>query len=370
MDSRLITVAIHTCDHAQAMRRLLEREGIEVTLQNVNLESPVVSSGIRVRIHEADLPLALRIIENVEAFSPRKDSPADGGNEILIPVDFSEYSFNALCTGARMAFNHNMAVRILHSYIEPLDTPGAQLSDALTFDLTDNNAREQVRRTAETAMKNLVERFRSLVKAGQAPSVPIHTTIVEGVPEDAIVEYAREESPFMLVMGTRSYQRKERELIGSVTAQVIDDCRRTVFAIPENVESFNPAEITEVLFLTELDQSDILVMDSLFRVFPRMAPKVTVAYLPQKRKLYGNQTKAVDSLIDYFRQHIPDATFEKADINVLTAASDVERLRHIHNYQLMVVPNKRKSSLRRFFNPGLAHKIIFRADIPMLIITV
>ena len=66
--TRLITVAIHTYDKAVALRSLLESEGIKVTLQNVNLEHPTVSSGIRVRILESDLPLALRIIENHEIF--------------------------------------------------------------------------------------------------------------------------------------------------------------------------------------------------------------------------------------------------------------------------------------------------------------
>ncbi|MDE6368131.1 MAG: DUF2007 domain-containing protein, partial [Muribaculaceae bacterium] len=66
--SRLITVAIHTYDKAVALRSLLESEGIEVSLQNIHTEHPQVPTGIRVRIHESDLPLALRIIENREIF--------------------------------------------------------------------------------------------------------------------------------------------------------------------------------------------------------------------------------------------------------------------------------------------------------------
>lgn len=65
---RLITVAIHTYEKASALRNLLESEGVPAVLQNVNLTQPVVSSGVRVRIRETDLPLALRIIENSEVF--------------------------------------------------------------------------------------------------------------------------------------------------------------------------------------------------------------------------------------------------------------------------------------------------------------
>ena len=60
--ARYITVAIHTYEKAIALRRQLENEGIAVELNNVNLEVSGFSSGVRVRIPETDLPLALRII--------------------------------------------------------------------------------------------------------------------------------------------------------------------------------------------------------------------------------------------------------------------------------------------------------------------
>ena len=68
MDDRLITIAIHTYERALELKSLLESEGIEAVLQNVNLSSPIISSGVRVRIKEHDLPAALRIIENREIF--------------------------------------------------------------------------------------------------------------------------------------------------------------------------------------------------------------------------------------------------------------------------------------------------------------
>lgn len=66
--NRLITIAIHTVEKALPLKNLLEREGIYVELNNVNLASPTVAAGVRIRIKESDLPLALRIIENIEIF--------------------------------------------------------------------------------------------------------------------------------------------------------------------------------------------------------------------------------------------------------------------------------------------------------------
>lgn len=42
-DDRLITIAIHTFEYANSVKSILENEGIDVVLQNVNLENPAVS---------------------------------------------------------------------------------------------------------------------------------------------------------------------------------------------------------------------------------------------------------------------------------------------------------------------------------------
>ena len=67
-EDRLITVAIYTYEKAQIIKGILENEGIPVAIQNVNLIQPVVSSGVRIRIRENDLPLALKILENSPVF--------------------------------------------------------------------------------------------------------------------------------------------------------------------------------------------------------------------------------------------------------------------------------------------------------------
>ena len=50
MEDRLVTLAIHTYEKAVILKSILETEGIEVYIQNVNQIQPVVSAGVRVRI--------------------------------------------------------------------------------------------------------------------------------------------------------------------------------------------------------------------------------------------------------------------------------------------------------------------------------
>ena len=61
MEEKLVTLAILTYTKAQILKNVLENEGIETYIHNVNQIQPVVSSGVRLRIKESDLPRALKI---------------------------------------------------------------------------------------------------------------------------------------------------------------------------------------------------------------------------------------------------------------------------------------------------------------------
>ena len=56
MEDKLVTLAILTYTKAQILKNVLENEGIETYIHNVNQIQPVVSSGVRLRIKESDLP--------------------------------------------------------------------------------------------------------------------------------------------------------------------------------------------------------------------------------------------------------------------------------------------------------------------------
>ena len=74
MEDKLVTLAIHTFEKAQILKTILETEGIEVYIHNVNQIQFVVSAGARVRISgRVILPHALRIIEDNKWFEEPKE---------------------------------------------------------------------------------------------------------------------------------------------------------------------------------------------------------------------------------------------------------------------------------------------------------
>lgn len=373
--TRLITVAIHTYDKAVALRSLLESEGIKVTLQNVNLEHPTVSSGIRVRILESDLPLALRIIENHEIFvSPENQTDKSDTHYILVPVDFSEFSSTIIKVAAAFASVHKASLILLHSFIDPyISGEGLQLTDSLTYDIIDADARHQISDSAKKSMDEFARCIREKMKSGEIQAVKFKTEVIEGVPEDTIGAYAKAHPPLMTIMGTRGADQKGKDMIGSVAAEVLDSARHPVLSIPQPAPLGIHPSGKNILFFCSADQDDILAMDTLLRLFPETKASVTLVVVPSRRRWLSKERpqSAIEALTDYFRKNYGRFEFNIVQTDTNHAVYDVTQLESLHRYDLIVVPNKKKLNvLGRIFHPSLAHRLIFSADIPMLMLPV
>lgn len=370
-EERLITVAIHTYEKAIMLKTLLESEGIDVALQNVNLLQPVVSSGVRVRIKERDLPLALRIIENAEIFtSPIEQRTAKKVASALVPTDFSDYSSRAASIGFEIAHKLKADVVFLHSYIDPFRTGNLQLTDAFSYDSIDDEEQARVESEVNGLMHDFTNKVRDKIKNGDIPPVKFSSIIAEGVPEETIIEYTRTNPTSIIVMGTRGRGKKEKEMIGSVTAEVLDSCRIPAFTVPESTTLMSVKSIKDIIFFSNLEQEDILALDTFYRLFPAATFNVTIVHIPGKKERNNTHDKAITSLLTYCREHYKQYTFEVKEVKLQSIVDDFNAISAQQPINLIVVPNKKKNIFARLFNPSLAHKLLFHADIPMMVIPV
>lgn len=369
-DSRLITVAIHTFNRATMVKNLLETEGVEVSLQNVNLTEPSVSSGVRIRIHEDDLPLALRIIENAEIFTSPSAHDLDSTPPILVPTDFSDYSERAAHIAFDIAHRLGASITFLHSYIDPSQSGHLQLSDALTYDPLDTEERIRLEEDQKRLTALFTNKFRQGIKQGSVPPVKFTSEVVEGVPEDTILEYAKLNNPPLIVMGTRAAVKKEKDLIGSVTAEVLDSCRVPAFTIPEMMSLDDIRRIHNIMLFSSLEQSDILALDAFYRLFPGSDFICTIVCVPGRRQSNANTVQEVKAMLEYCGSHYPNYTFELRMFTNENAFDGFTKLIDEGRAEMMIVPNRKKNIFARLFNPGLAHKLVFHADIPMMVVPV
>ncbi len=356
---RLITLAIHTYDHALRLKAQLQSEGIDVTLQNVNLQNPTIAPGVRVRIHEHDLPLALRIIENPQIFSPQTQTT---NHPIIVPVDFAPHTANAIDIAFHLAAYHHTDIHLIHTYLDP-DPTNIQLTPTLTLDNTNNDLREKIRNQAQQQLQHLKQTLLTKIKNSQLPPVKITTQVLEGVPEDTITDYARTTPPYLTVMATRSAQQKKQQQIGSVTAEIIDKCAFSVLTVPDGTTP--KADPQNINILLNLEDQDILAIDTLARIITTPNPTITLIPAPQRRRSIlpdrDHTPQTLQNIITYCQQNHPGYTFTTNTKPTSQAITGTD---------LLVIPNKKKNSLARLLNPGLAHQILIDSDTPMLVIPI
>lgn len=371
MQDSLITVAIHTLRYACSLKSILEKEGVKVTLQNVNLTNPEVAAGVRVRINERDLPVALRIIENPDVFTRPEDLAVDDQTFILVPTDFSKHSVKACDIAFRLAHSQGSGIRLLHSFLDPIYSRRSQLNDNLTFD--DDKAHDEAT-SAETAqaeqcMQKLESSIVNNIKDGKLPAVKFSHEILEGIPEDSINQYARAHHPLLIVMGTRNVDDKARDLVGSVAAEVLDTCRYPVLTVPERCGITASGDLSGIMFFSNFDQQDILAIDNMFRLLPAQAFNICLVKLPSK-KFSGNVESSLNRLKEYCTKHYPIHNFSVDAMEIDSVEDDFRRILEEHSIDLIAVPNKKKNMFARFFNPGVAHRLLFQTDMPMLVIPI
>lgn len=371
--NRLITIAIHTYEKALPVKSLLEREGVYVELNNVNLASPTVSAGVRIRIKESDLPLALRIIENIEIFDISANGNPRNFGTVLLPTDFSLHSDKAARLAFQVADRLGCSIDILHSFIAPDSPHGGQMTDSYNYELSDMEEMRSLEDDAKKRMEDYASKIREWIKSGEVPAVKFATMVTEGIPEDAILGYARENKPHLIVMGTRGADKKEAELIGSVTAEVLDSCRIPAFTVPENIDVKSLVGLKRVAFICNLDQEDMIALDTLYRLFPDQSLDVMLIHIPGRRERvsYESKTdKAQLNLLNYCREHFQGCCFDMRTVRLDALIDDFKTIMQEAPFNLICVPNKKRNVFARVFNPSIAHKILFRADIPMMVIPV
>ena len=366
--NKLITIAIHTYEKAVILKTLLEKEGIKAVLHNVNLIQPVVSSGVRVRIHEEDLPLALKIIESSSILKHSGEETL-GGNTVLVPVDFSEYSDKACAIGFDFAYRLGGEVVLFHTFLDqkyagifPLD------SDEYESNPKEVASRAEVERCANEKMDNLKDEIKHRITEGHIPDVEFTSIVTEGVPENEIIDYSKEIRPVVIVMGTRGKNKKEADLMGSVTAEVLDADKYPVFTVPENMTLSHIDEISNVIFFSNLRRQDLLSFDVFARLFNKQDMNVTIVPIVEKNET--EVTEGLDALLRYCNQHYRLYKFKTKVIDESSFIEDFNEFVKSSKVDLIVIPNKKKNIFTRLFKPSVAHKMLFHYDTAMLVVPV
>lgn len=363
--NNFITLALHSPSAALKLKKTLEFHGIKVVLKNITLNSNDTEA-VQVCIPEESIPLGLKILEsgqlNLNPLSVIKMSGM--GDSLIIPIDFSDSSMRAIKVGFFLASKLSVKPVILHVYSDPLYNMANPFGNAFTDDTFEESieARDLLK-IVNSRMEKLCALVKDKINNNLLPDIQFSTEIIEGIPEKGILEYSRSVRPVLIVMSTRGIDKKESDLIGSVTAEVIDACKFPVLTVPDNYKIRGVENIKNVLFICSLTRFDLITLRGLMRTFDYPSCNF---YLVPSHDIKTKALEDMENLKQYLSKLYPTANFTLQNFNNHNFDGDIKKLLENNNIQLIIAPNKKSSALTRFFRPTLAHKILFEKDIPIL----
>ena len=369
-DNRLVTVAIHTYEKAQILKTILESEGIESVIHGINLIEPSIPGSVRVRIKEIDLQRALRVIEQVDFTSKTAEDveeTEETNKEILIPVDFSDYTLLTCEFGFKLANDLKCSVKLMHAFFTPFYPAAMPFSDAFTLPATDKDLYHDVRKETESEMKALNTKIDEYISTGYFPKVTYTSVLTEGLPEEEIISYSRKMKPSAIVMGTKGKNAKELDLIGSVTAEVMDGCKTPIFAVPEDAKVRNISEINRLVFLTNFQEREFKALEIMMKFFKTYPTKLFLAHIAKKDDVW-NEIK-LSGFKNYLSEKYPQLDTEYRLIDPLANLEEsLENFVEENSIDMISLSSSRRNIFARMFNPGIARRMLFHSDTPILVI--
>ena len=370
-EDKLVTVAIHSYEKGVILKSILESEGIPAVIHGVSIIQPTAPGNVRIRINESDLPRALTIIEQVD-FTSHVESEEDIEsvklkNEILIPVDFSNYTMRTCEFGFNLANDINCKVMLLHSFYTPSYPMAVPFGDAFAIQTSDRDYYKDIKEKMESEMKSLIDKIKAKISNNEIPDVEFSHILLEGLPEEEIISYSKKQRPRAIVMGTRGSNAKDLDLIGSVTAEVIDGSRTPIFAIPENSKDMDIATIKNIGFLTNFREREFKAFDIMMNFFNPYPVTIHLAHMTRKGdvwdeiKLSGTQK--------YLKEQYPDLDikFQLLDRNKQLEMV-LEDFVKESDIDLIAMSSSRRGLFTRIFNPGIARRMLFHSDTPLLVV--
>lgn len=368
MEKKLITLAIHTRGKADVLKQLLERNGIEVFLEEVENEKSPGNAGFYVRIDEINLTRALVIVEENNLFSYNDQQTYkidDGRKRILVAVDFSDYSFNACQIAFHIAKQIDAKVKILHVYHNVYFPSSLPFADTLKSK-NDVGLLDKVRKQ----MLDLCCEIDQRIRDDEFPSVNYSYSIREGIVEEEIENFVKEYKPTLLVVGTKGKDNNDSRMLGNVTADIIEMTNVPVLAVPEKSFDHYKSGIKHIAFLTNFQERDMVSFDMLVKIIQPMDDvKITLIHInviDKKGQRWGEEELA--KMKEYFMKQYPQLNVAYKLIDTPDMLEAMIDFAENEKVSVVALNSRRRNLLGRIFTPSIPRKILYKSDVAILVL--
>lgn len=267
--------------------------------------------------------------------------------KILVPVDFSECSINALQYAVSLAKKMKGKIVLIHSINVPV-THGEIGAATIVSELS------------QGIEEDVNESFADLIK--KVPTireVPYDTIIKSSFITDAVHAVSQSTGIDMIVMGTKGAHGLEEMVMGSNTYSVIREINIPVVAVPENA-SFK--SVQRIVFASDYKKTAMESLEPLLAFARAFGSEIHVLHVSRGKEISSeemDEAKKFERYLKNVRHHyhfIEDDDLEKS-IGEYVEKNKID--------MISLMPRKH-TVFEQIFGKTYSRKIILHTDMPLL----
>ncbi|XOV93382.1 MAG: universal stress protein [Bacteroidota bacterium] len=269
-------------------------------------------------------------------------------NSILVPVDFSVCSKNALKIAIELSKKWNSRLRVMHSTFLPSTTVG--VGDAMVQPIGGDYDEY------ESPFEEIELEFPELQNISYV-SKEYHSVVT-----DAIYTEIEENNIDLVVMGTKGTHDILEKWMGGITTTVIDFAKVPVLVIPENITSVKALKIGIAADFHRIEPHNLNLIKKIADSFDSEVQVFNIG--TNEERMDFQHSKAKSLLEDHFKK-------EKLSYHqILDEKTSHGIFEYIdqHKIDLLVMFPRHHKLLERMFKASETKKVAMRIKIPMLAI--
>lgn len=273
---------------------------------------------------------------------------------ILLPTDFSNNAWNAICYALEFFKTEKCEFQILHTY-----TPTFYRMDYLmggpTFSAIPDKGVDIAQAGLDKTLVDIKLKFNN-------PKHTFKTLSAFNTLTNEILELSETKDFDLIVMGTQGATGAKAIFLGTNTVHVIRKSKIPILVVPVGYEF---KEINSIIFPTDYEQ---LYQDKDLKLLINLSnthnAKLTILHVKEEYDLVDEQKVNKKALMDYFININPDFVEERGKLMPEAIRTYIEE----HQSGLLVMMSRKHSFLERLTVKSNVDFIGYHTTIPFLVI--
>ncbi len=275
--------------------------------------------------------------------------------KILVPIDFSSKSEEALKVAAKIAKKISGEIHVLHL----LDFPSDQV------DMIDGNTIPKGP-IAIRLFEQTHEKFDDFLDKDYLNHIPVYENVLVNNPVEGISEFAKKNDIDVIVMGSHGTTGMEDFFVGSNTEKVVRSSKIPVLVVKEPADKF---KIEKVVIAGKFTGKHIDEFKRIMEFLKIFDPEI---YLLRVNTISNFKSSLeLEEIIDNFIKKVPEYTCLKPVIyNDYTVQEGIFNFADSINADLIAMATNGRQGIMHFLTDSIAERIVNKAKRNILTIKI